>query len=223
MASIKEVYPALEKLGFQTKGNLCIGVWEGYTLTFVYTPWQRYEPWHSLYIYARLPASDTQTPRRINRERFKRGHFGRYPCRNTWHGLCFANLWFHADAQVSYEEQFLQMMEQLLPTLRQYGVEPDGRCAVCKEDDPEALGNVWGLHDYQPVHRECMERSLALGMEDLKKKYERRQRHAVLFPELAALQAKRAMKEYEKYAKKKMDGLIRNPGYKADAAAGSIE
>lgn len=149
MAKQKEIYKALENIGFETMGDLCCGVWEGYAVQL-----RLYNGSFYLDIAVRTDPKDKQLRKDIQRA-VKENNAGRsLGCINNGNFLTFLAKF---NKKSPYEQQFRAFMGAILPALRQYGVGPAATCAVCGGGSPDSLCVIGS---YQPVHSACV-RSMA--------------------------------------------------------------
>lgn len=145
MASQKAVYKALENIGFETMGELCCGVWEGYAAEL-----RPYNGVLYLDIAVRVDKKDKQLRKNIQRA-VKENNSGRsLNCLNNGSFLSFL---VRFNKKSPYEQQFIGFMKAITLALRQYGVGAAQTCAVCGGSRPDSL---CVMESYQPVHGACI-------------------------------------------------------------------
>lgn len=145
MASQKAVYKAMEGLGFETMGELCCGVWEGYAVEL-----RPYNGYFYLDVAVRVDKKDRQLRKDIQRAVKENNAGHSLDCQNNGSFLSF---FVRFNKKSPYEQQFAGFMKAITLALRQYGIGPANTCSVCGGGSPDSLCVVGG---YQPVHSACI-------------------------------------------------------------------
>lgn len=145
MAKEKEIFAALEPLGFETAGGVCLGTWKGYAVDLRPNGGTYY-----IDVAARFDKADKQLFKNIRRAAKENNQNRGMGCINNNNALSFIAKF---NKKSPYDQQFRAQMDAIVNALRQNGVAPAATCAVCGGAHPESLCFTGS---FQPVHRGCM-------------------------------------------------------------------
>lgn len=145
MANQKAIYKALENIGFETMGELCCGVWEGYAAEL-----RPYNGGLYLDVAVRVDKKDKQLRKDIQRAVKENNSGHSLGCLNNGSFMSFL---VKFNKKSPYEQQFAGFMRAITLALRQYGIGPACTCSVCGGGSPDSL---CVMESYQPVHSACL-------------------------------------------------------------------
>lgn len=144
MAKENKVYEALKSRGMETVGVVCFGTYRGWPLLL--------RPYSGGIYYLDVSTQiDKRDGRRKLIQKSVKEHYGKsISCQNFGSYLRFP---VGFNKKLPYEEQFERYMAAIDRALRENGLTPSERCAICGGGSPDSLCVMEG---YQPVHGACV-------------------------------------------------------------------
>lgn len=156
------IYKSLASIGLFSSGQMCMGNWEGYTVTL--------RPYNSgnyyLDVAVRVGGKDKALAKRVKAS-VKEQYGKNLGCINGGSYLRFL-VSFNRKSPCS--QQFEAYMRAIDSAPRLNGIAPADSCAVCGGSSPESL--CFYGDNYQPVHNACIRSSLENSRQQLERNRE---------------------------------------------------
>ena len=144
------IYESLAPKGLFAFGQLCMGSFNGYTVTLRPYNGRNYY----LDVAVRPDSGDRALVKRVKAS-VKKLYGKNLGCIN---GGKYFRFLISFNKKSPYQEQFSAYMGAISSALRENGISPADSCAVCGSGSPDSL--CFYESSYQPVHNSCMQGSL---------------------------------------------------------------
>ena len=149
------IYQALEAKGFETAGQICFGIWEGYTVSL--------RPYGKLYFIDIAVRTENGKIRLRSITKSIKKHNANHKLNCMFNEKQkFISVQIGFDKKSPHEEQLFRYLSAIMAAFRENGVRPADTCAVCGGGSPDS---ICVLNCCQPVHSACV-RSMADKVRD---------------------------------------------------------
>ncbi len=144
------IFKALEPMGLFSAGQLCMGTWNGYTVTL--RPYNGGNYYLDVAVRAGNAGKDLVKRMKAS---VKEAYGKNLGCINGGQYLRFV---VSFNRKSPYTEQFGSYMIAISSAMKQNGIYPASSCAVCGGSNPDSL--CFYGDNYQPVHSGCIRSSV---------------------------------------------------------------
>ena len=151
------IFKALEPMGLFCTGQLCMGSWNGYTVTL--RPYNGSNYYLDVAVRANNAGKDLAKRMKAS---VKEAYGKSLGCINGGQYLRFV---VSFNRKSPYTEQFGSYMIAISSAFRQNGIYPASSCAVCGGGNPDSL--CFYGDSYQPVHSGCIRSSVDQSRQQL--------------------------------------------------------